>query len=69
MTGILEPIGAGITVALVNKFIINNSWLWQQLGTLSSCNGQTAQGDGEDEECTSSSSTAVTDVVEIHAHF
>ena len=67
MTGILEPIGAGLTVALVNKFIINNSWLWRQLETLSSCNGQTAQG--EEEECTSSSSTTTIDAVDVHAHF
>ena len=63
MTTILEPIGAGLAVALINKFIINNSWLWQQC---------TSAGDAEtrdDEDCTSSSSTTTIDTVEVHAHF
>jgi len=63
MPTVLEPIGAGITVALINKFIINNNWLWQL------CMGCRADKADEHEQCTSSSSISATDAVEIHAHF
>ena len=26
---ILEPIAAGLVVAIINRFVINNAWLWQ----------------------------------------
>ena len=61
MTTILEPIGAGLAVALINKFIINNSWLWQQCTT--------PRNEDDDDECTSSSSTTTIDTVEVPAHF
>ncbi len=64
MPTVLEPIGAGITVALINKFVINNNWLWQLcLG----CTATNAYDDHEDD--VSSTSTSAVDTVEVHAHF
>jgi nucleotidyltransferase/DNA polymerase involved in DNA repair len=63
MPTVLEPIGAGITVALVNKFVINNNWLWQL------CLGCQASKVDEHEEDISSTSTTASDTVEVHAHF
>lgn len=63
MPTVLEPIGAGIAVALINKFIINNNYLWHL------CTGCRDTKHDEHEECTSSSSISTTDAVEIHAHF
>lgn len=66
MTTILEPIGAGITVALINKFIINNNWLWRIcLG----CQAEDVNKHDEHEECSSSTSTSTIDAVEVHTHF
>jgi len=48
---ILEPVAAGLFVALVNKFVINNAWLWEQWG---------CQEDRE-EDGASSTSTATSD--------
>ena len=28
MTAILEAVGAGTAVALINRFIISNNWIW-----------------------------------------
>ena len=67
MPTVFEPIGAGIVVALINKFIINNN-LFCNL-----CMGSRAeQGKNkydEHEEDVSSTSTTTADAVEIHAHF
>ena len=65
MTTVFEPIGAGIMVALFNKFVINNHWLWQQCAS----GGGDRSAETGDEECTSSSSTTTIDTVEVHAHF
>ena len=51
---VLEPIAAGLVVALVNKFVINNAWLWQQWG---------CQESEDHEDCTSSTSSAASDAV------
>ena len=61
-TTVLEPIGAGLAVALINKFIINNHSLW------AFCSGPRQEYVEHEEECTSSSSTTTTDAVEVHAH-
>ena len=63
MPSILEPTGAGIIVALVNKFIINNHGLWAY------CSGPREDKTHEVDDGTSSSSTTTIDTVEVHAHF
>ena len=51
---ILEPIAAGLPVALINKFVINNNWLWEEWG---------CQAETEDrEDCASSTTSATSDV-------
>ena len=62
----LEPIGAGIAVALFNKYVLSG-WLWQQC-TSGGGTTTTRQQDEHDENCTSSSSTTTIDTVEVHAH-
>ena len=62
MPSILEPIGAGIIVALINKFIINNQNLW------ASCKGH-IETHVEHNDDVSSTSTSATETVEVHAHF
>ena len=52
---ILEPIAVGLVVAIVNKFVINNAWLWEQWG---------CQVEAEDhEECASYTTSASSDAV------
>jgi hypothetical protein len=63
MPTILEPIGAGIAVAIINKLIINNSSLW------SFCSGSRPNNTDEYEDDVSSTNTSVADTVEVHAHF
>ena len=63
MTTVLEPIGAGIAVALINKFIINNRYLW------SLCSGSRPNKQDDHEDTISSTSTTAVDTVEVHAHF
>ena len=62
MPTILEPIGAGLTVALINRFIINNNWLWE---TILGCH---AQSTGHVDDESSSSGISAIDGVEVHAH-
>jgi hypothetical protein len=52
---ILEPIAAGLAVALINKFVINNAWLWDQWN----CRGELE----DHEDCPSSTITATSDGV------
>jgi hypothetical protein len=66
MTTVLEPIGAGIAVALINKFIINNNWLWQ---TCTGCRAEQGKTHDDREDSISSTSTTAVDTVEVHAHF
>ena len=63
MTTLLEPIGAGIIVALIHKFIINSSSLWD------SCSNSIPHKQYEHEDGVSSTNTYVVDTVEVHAHF
>ena len=67
MPSVFEPIGAGVTVALINKFIINNNWLWQLcLG----CRAEQGKKHVDEHEDTiSSTSTTTVDSLEVHAHF
>ena len=64
MPTVLEPIGAGLVVAIFNRYILSG-WLWNQLA---GCGPQVPHREDE-AECVSSSSTSATDAVEIHAHF
>ena len=61
MPTIIEPIGAGIAVALINKFIINNPSLWE---FAFGC-GKTLHDDARDDD--SSTTTSVNDA-EIYVH-
>ncbi len=63
MPTVLEPIGAGIAVALINKFIINNNYMW------TFCSGSRPDKNDEHEDDISSTNTSVVDTVEVHAHF
>ena len=59
---ILEPIRAGLIVALVNKYIINNHHLWQYVcGTTEVPEAQKPQED-------SSSMTTSVSGAEVHVH-
>ena len=62
MTTLLEPIGASIIVALINKFLINNSSLWD------SCSNSRSQNQDEHDDDVSSKNSSVVDTVEVHAH-
>ena len=61
MPSIIEPIGAGLIVALINKFIINGHGLW---GQRSGCK-DTKNHDTND--AVPSSSTTTIETIEIHA--
>ena len=65
MPTILEPIGAGLTVALINKFFINNDWLWRWCAGCRENHCQNCEDISDD----NSSSTSAIDTVEVHAHF
>ena len=60
-TAILEPIVAGLIVALLNRYVINNPGLF-------SCCSAPATINRDVEECSSSSSTSSYIDVEIHPH-
>ena len=62
-TPICEPIMAGVLVALINTFIINNHHLFDY------CKGDNIETIIEVDDDTPSSSTSTTDAIEIHAHF
>ena len=61
MPSIIEPIGAGLIVALINKFFINNHSLW---GQCSGCKDVKKDDTGD----TVSSSSTTIETIEIHAH-
>ena len=61
-TAILEPIEAGLIVALVNKYIINNDKLWEYL-----CGATRVEEAKQDQEDASSTTTSINDA-EINVH-
>ena len=61
MVAIIEPVGAGLLVALINKFIINNPGLWARI-----CGCEHPHHE-ESQEDASSSTTSVHDI-EVHIH-
>ena len=66
MPTVFEPIGAGVTVALINKFIINNNWLWS---TCLGCKATPTKKYDDREDTVSSASTTTVETIEVHAHF
>ena len=63
MTSLLEPVAAGIAVAIFNKYIIN------KLDPFGWCYNHCCEKEEEEEDCVSSSSTSVTnDACHVH-HF
>ncbi len=70
--GIIEPILAGLTVGIINKWVLNNSELWRWCTTHTSCSNVTTIGIDHHEDDLSSSNTTVSDVslgnTHIHVH-
>ena len=62
MTTVIEPIAAGLVVALINKFLINNPVVWFNL-----CGCGHAPREEQHEDA-SSSTTSVNDVEIMHHH-
>ena len=63
MPSILEPIAAGIVVSLINKYILS------KLDLFSVCKSDAPAIPHEEEDCASSSSSAVTADVAHRLHF
>lgn len=61
MPSIMEPIAAGIIVALFNKFVINHHW------SFSACSEATHETTHEDDSSTTT--TINSDVGHIHMHY
>ena len=65
MPSILEPIGAGVLVALISKYIINNKPLCDSIS-------ETCETKEEEleivEECSSSNTTSVNSAELVHIH-
>lgn len=61
-TAILEPIEAGLIVALVNKYIISNDKLWEYL-----CGTTRMEEAKQDQEDASSTTTSINDAA-LHVH-
>ena len=65
MPTILEPIGAGVLVALISKYIINNKPLCDSISE--TC--ETKEDEPEIvEECSSSNTTSVNSAELVHIH-
>ena len=62
MPTILEPIGAGLIVALINRYIISNNNLFDYCTRAN-------ETIIEHDDAVSSSSISTTDAIEVHAHF
>ena len=65
MLTLVEPVGAGVLVALINKFIINNHSLW----ACWSCSQPSHLDEHDDADNVSSTSTTTVGSIEVHAHF
>ena len=61
-TAILEPIQAGLIVALINKYIISNDKLWDYL-----CGTTRVEEAKQDQEDASSTTTSINDAA-LHVH-
>ena len=60
--GLMEPILAGLTVGIINKWILNNSELWHWCAAHTSCSNVTTMGIYPHEDDISSSNTTVSDI-------
>ena len=65
MPTILEPIGAGLLVALISKYIINNKPLCDSISE--TCETK-EEGPEIVEECSSSNTTSVNSAELVHVH-
>jgi hypothetical protein len=65
MPTVVEPIGAGLAVALINKFIINNPSLWM---FICGCGEPQHNNDQDESHENSISSSATVNDVELHVH-
>ena len=63
MIPILEPIEAGLIVAFISKFVINNPRFWECVG----CSTPTVHQEHEHED-SSSNTTSVNDAEMVHIH-
>ena len=63
MIPIVEPIEAGLIVALISKLIINNPRFWEFIG----CSTPTLEPEPEHEE-SSSNTTSVNEAELVHVH-
>ena len=63
MPSVIEPITAGLVVALINKFIINNPSVW-----VSVCGCGKPHHDDSHEDASSSTTSINDDVAHVH-HF
>ena len=63
MIPILEPLEAGLLVALISKFVINNPRFWECVG----CSTPTVHREHEQED-SSSNTTSVNDAEMVHIH-
>ena len=59
---IMEPILSGLTVGIINKWILNNNELWHWCVAHTSCSNVTTVGIDQHEDDISSSNTAVSDI-------
>ncbi len=66
--GLVEPIVAGLTVGILNKWIFNNSELWRWCVTHTSCTTDSIISTSQHEDDLSSSNTTVSDLSLAHIH-
>ncbi len=60
--GLIEPIVAGLTVGIINKWMFNNSELWRWCVSHTSCSTATTISIDQHEDDISSSNTTVSDI-------
>ena len=67
MPTILEPLGAGVLVALISKYVINNKPLCDRI--CETCEAKAKEEETEIvEECSSSNTTSVNSAELVHVH-
>jgi hypothetical protein len=69
VTAILEAVGAGTTVAFINRFIISINWLWSLFLGCTAHPTRPNHDDVSDSETINPTSTTATEALEIHTHF
>ena len=66
MPTILEPIGAGLLVALISKYVINNKPLCDSI--CETCETKKEEPEIVEEDCSSSNTTSVNSAELVHIH-